>query len=138
MIDVRVQSGDFDPGRQLDRLRELGKAAVVGSLAVVEAGAEVAGIVVEHYPAMARAELARIAEEAERRWDLAGIVLIHRHGRFAPGDRLLFVGVAAARRPEALEALGYMADQVRARGPFWRQELLAGGGARWTDPAELP
>src|SRR3546814_10270835 len=96
MIDVRVQSADFDPGRQLERLRELGRGAVASLLGIAEADGDVTSIVVEHYAAMARVELGRIADEAQGRWPLSGIILIHRHGSFGLGDRILFVGAASS------------------------------------------
>ena len=36
---------------------------------------------------MAEAEIARHVEEAERRWALLGVTVIHRHGRLAPGEQ---------------------------------------------------
>jgi molybdopterin synthase catalytic subunit len=134
MIDVRVQSGDFDPGHQLERLRALGRPAIASLLVASEAADDVTALVVEHYAGMARAELERIAAEAGERWPLDGIILIHRHGRFAPGDRLLFVGVAAQAREAAFASVPFLAAAIRERAPFWRKELLAGGGARWPAP----
>jgi molybdopterin synthase catalytic subunit/molybdopterin converting factor small subunit len=131
MIDIRVQSADFDPGKQLARLGEI-NAAAVASLVVHAAGtADASAIVVEHYAAMTKLELTRIAEEARARWELAGIILIHRHGRLSPAERLLFVGAGASRRTAAVEACAYMSEQVAARAPFWRREIFAGGGNRW-------
>lgn len=133
MIDVRVQAADFDSGRQLARLEELGKGAVASLIAMVEAEDGVSKIVVEQYAAMAKAELGRIAGDAEARWPLAGIILIHRHGALAPGDRILFVGVAAADREAATEALSFLSEAVRERAPFWRKEKLPDGAWRWTE-----
>ncbi len=131
MIDVRVQSGDFDPGAQLARLAERG-AAAIGSLVVhATAGEEVSAVVLEHYAAMARPELTRIAEEASARLPLASVILIHRHGRIAPLERILFVGVAAADGASANESCAFLARAVHARAPFWRREILAAGGHRW-------
>jgi molybdopterin synthase catalytic subunit len=134
VIDVRVQAGDFDPGHQLERLRALGRPAIASLLVTAEAGDDVTAVVVEHYANMAKAELARIAAEAAERWPLEGVILIHRHGRFAPGDRLLFVGVAARARGAAFASVEFLAAATRARAPFWRKDLLAGGGGRWTGP----
>ncbi|HEY9552904.1 molybdenum cofactor biosynthesis protein MoaE [Allosphingosinicella sp.] len=133
MIDVRVQSADFDPGRQLERLRELGRGAVASLLGIAEADGDVTSIVVEHYAAMARVELGRIADEAQGRWPLSGIILIHRHGSFGLGDRILFVGAASSDHQAAAEACAYLARSVRERAPFWRKERLAGGTSRWTE-----
>ncbi len=131
MIDVRVQAGDFDPGRQLARLGELKPQATASSTGLLKAGDEVESIFVDHYPALAKAELARIAAEAERRWKLAGVILIHRHGRFAPCDRLAFAGVAAAEADAALAACAFLAEALRTRAPFWRKEMLEDGSGRW-------
>ena len=136
MIDVRVQSADFDPGRQLERLRELGRCSVASFIGAVEAGDDVGEVRVEHYAAMAKAELARIAAEAQERWPLAGIILVHRHGRFSPGDRLLFVAACSSEPEAATEACVFLAKAVRERAPFWRKDMLTGGGSRWT--ASLP
>ncbi|HEX8669062.1 MAG TPA: molybdenum cofactor biosynthesis protein MoaE [Allosphingosinicella sp.] len=131
MIDVRVQAAAFDPGRQLARLDELGAGRVVSFTAAAQAGPEVASLFIDHHPPLARNALARIAAEAEERWSLTGAILIHRHGRIAPGERLAFAAVAAADGPAALEACAFLAEALRTRAPFWRREILAGGGERW-------
>ena len=131
MIDARVQAGEFDPGRQLARLGELKTAAVAAFVGRVEAAEDVVGIFVDHHAVLARRQLARIAGEAEARWPLAGIVLIHRHGRLEPGARVLFAGVAASDVAAAEAACAWLVAQTRARAPFWRKDLLADGGGRW-------
>jgi molybdopterin synthase catalytic subunit len=134
MIDIRVQSADFDPGRQLARLGELRKAALASFVGRIEAGEEVAEIRVDHHAGMARPELQRIADEAGALWSLAGIILIHRHGRLAPCDLALFVGVAASDADQAAAACAWLVAQIRARAPFWRKDLLADGTVRWHAP----
>jgi molybdopterin synthase catalytic subunit len=131
VIDVRVQAADFDPGRQLARLGELKQAAVASYTGLVHAAGEVEAIHVDHYPSLARTELGRLAEEAKSRWPLGGVILIHRHGRFAPCDRLAFAAAAAADSETAFAACAFLAEGLRTRAPFWRKELLAGGASRW-------
>lgn len=131
MIDVRVQAADFDPGRQLGRLGDLRRKAAASFVGRLDAGDEVSEILVDHHPALARAELARIAGEADDRWPLAGIILIHRHGRLRPGDRLLFAGAAAADVAAAEQACAFLVDAARTRAPFWRKDLRADGTGRW-------
>lgn len=131
MIDIRIQAADFDPGRQLARLEALHAAGVASVTGLLEAAPDVTGIHVDHYPALARAELARIASEAQAQWPLAGLILIHRHGRLDPGERFLFAGTAAPDRAHALEACAFLLDAARNRAPFWRKDLLADGSGRW-------
>jgi molybdopterin synthase catalytic subunit len=131
VIDVRVQASVFDPGRQLARLEELGAGPVAAFSAAAQAPADVAALFIDHHPPLARNELARIAAEAEERWSLAGAILIHRHGRIAPGERLAFAAVAAATAETALAACTFLAEALRSHAPFWRKEMLVDGSERW-------
>ena len=131
MIDVRVQASDFDPGRQLARLGELKKRALFSFTGRLEADEDVTGFWIDHYAPLAKAELSRMAEEASERWPLAGVILIHRHGRLQPCDRLLFAGVAASDLAAAEQACAHLVEAMRGEAPFWRKELLADGSERW-------
>jgi molybdopterin synthase catalytic subunit len=137
VIDIRIQSGSFDGGRQLARLAELQAGAVAGLVVYAAAGSGVSAIALDHYAAMAKLELTRIAEEAMARWPLKGIILIHRHGRLDLGEPLLFAGLAAGESWQATESCAFLAEAVRARAPFWRREILAGGGSRWAKARSL-
>ena len=134
MIDARVQAADFEAGRQLARLGELRKAAVASFVGRVEAGSDVAEIWIDHHAALAKAELLAIGEEALGRWPLAGVILVHRHGRLQPCDRVLFAAAAASDISAAEQACAWLVEQTRARAPFWRKDLLADGDARWFEP----
>ena len=134
MIDVRVQAGDFDPGRQLARLGELKKAALASFTGRLEAEEEVTGFWIDHYAPLAKAELIRMAEEASKRWPLDGVILIHRHGRLEPCDRLLFVGAAASDIEACRDACAHLVEAMRREAPFWRKETLADGSERWHQP----
>jgi len=130
MIDIRIQKSNFDPGRQLARLEELHAGAVAASLSLVAAGEDVRAVTIEHYPAMAKRELARIAGEAEARWPLTGIILIFRHGRLLPGDRFALIATGARSSAAALEACAYLREQLNARAPFWQRVLPADAAAQ--------
>ena len=131
MIDVRAQAADFDPGRQLARLAELGLRAGASFVAAVAAEEAVEKVVIEHHAALAKNELARIAREAGERWPLGGIILVHRHGRLAPGERIALAAVASEDHDAALQACAWLAEALRTRAPFWRRDMLADGTERW-------
>jgi molybdopterin synthase catalytic subunit len=131
VIDVRIQAADFDPGRQLGRLGELSCGALASFTGLALAEDEVEAIHIDHYPALAKTVLNDLAHKAQRDWGLSGVILIHRHGKLAPGDRIAFAGVAANGQDEAFAALGFLADALRREAPFWRKEMLAGGASRW-------
>lgn len=131
MIDARAQTADFDPGRQLARLAELGLRAIASFTAAADADDDVETVLVEHYPPLSKNELGRIAADAAARWPLGGVILIHRHGRLAPGARLAFAAVAAPEHRAALEACVWLAEALRTRAPFWRKDIAADGTERW-------
>jgi molybdopterin synthase catalytic subunit len=85
---------------------------------------------------MAEAEIASHVEEAQRRWPLLGVTVIHRHGRLLPGDDIVLVVTAAAHRQDAFAAAEFLMDYLKTRAPFWKQVEYAGaagGGSRWID-----
>ena len=67
-----------------------------------EAGAPLVAMTLEHYPGMAEAEVARHVDDAEQRWPLLGVTVIHRYGRLVPGEEIVLVVTAAAHRAGCL------------------------------------
>ena len=92
-----------------------------------EGGRGVAALTLEHYPGMAEEEIARHVAEAQTRWPLLGVTVIHRHGRMQPGDNIVLVVTASAHRQAAFEAASFLMDYLKTRAPFWKLEESAGG-----------
>ena len=82
----------------------------------------------EHYPGMAEEEIARIVAEAERRWPLLGVTVIHRTGKILPGEQIVLVVCASAHRGAAFSAAEFLMDFLKSRAPFWKKEHRADGG----------
>jgi len=137
MARVRVQTEDFDVGRELDALT-LGRtdvgglASFVGLVRAANDGQSVSGMTLEHYPGMTEKALEEICAQAHARWDLIDTLVIHRVGALVPGDRIVLVGVASAHRGEAFEACEFIMDYLKTRAPFWKKEDTAEGG-RWVE-----
>ena len=113
-MSVSVQEADFDPGREAERLSagrdDVGALATFTGLVRADKqngsqGSGVQAMTLEHYPGMTEKALEAIVVEARARWPaILGVRVIHRVGRLAPGDRIVFVGVAGAHRGEAVVA----------------------------------
>ena len=97
-----------------------------------ENGEPIAALTLEHYAGMAEAEIARHVAEAERRWPLLGVTVIHRHGRIQPGENIVLVVTASSHRQAAFEAAEFLMDYLKTRAPFWKQVERA-GEARWVE-----
>jgi molybdopterin synthase catalytic subunit len=133
---IRVQREDFDPGAELERLRDRlqGSAGAmvsfIGLVRDLNAGDAITGMTLEHYPGMTEKALAAIASAATERWKLSGAVIIHRVGTLEPQERIVLVIAAAAHRREAFRACEFMIDTRKTQAPFWKKEATP-RGARW-------
>jgi molybdopterin synthase catalytic subunit len=133
MRRIAVQAEDFDAGAELTALGRLGSGAVVSFIGQVRGNGGLIAMTLEHYPAMTTAALEALAAEAEARWPLDGLVVIHRVGRLVPGDRIVFVATASRHRAAALEGCAFLIDRLKTGAPFWKKEEFADGAARWVD-----
>jgi molybdopterin synthase catalytic subunit len=134
---IRVQREDFDVGAELAALSQ-GKTTIggitsfVGLVRDVADGARVRAMTLEHYPGMTERQLAEIEAEAHRRWPLDAVLIIHRYGRLAPGERIVLVATASAHREAAFESCHFLIDWLKTKAPFWKLEETP-DGARWVD-----
>ncbi len=134
---IRVQKEDFDPGAEIAGLtagrRDVGGIASFVGLVRERAGDTlIRAMTLEHYPGMTERKLAEIDAEANRRWPLQGTLVIHRHGRLLPGERIVLVATASAHRAAALEACQFLIDWLKTKAPFWKHEETAEGG-HWVE-----
>ena len=139
-MSVSVQAEDFDPGRETDALveerRDVGAIATfTGLVREANDGSGVTAMTLEHYPGMTEAALQDIVSQAQQRWPLLAVRVIHRYGRLEPGDRIVFVGVASSHRGAAFAACEFIMDYLKTRAPFWKKEETP-AGARWVDARE--
>ena len=143
---IRVQEDDFDIGAEIKALTqgrtETGGVATFTGLVrdFVEGNddngtTQIRTMTLEHYPGMTERMLARIEEEANRRWNLDAVRIIHRIGTLAPGDSIVFVACAAAHREDALQACSFLIDWLKTKAPFWKKEDTA-QGEKWVKAKE--
>ena len=134
---IRVQREDFDVGAELEAMSR-GKTTIggitsfVGLVRDVAGGARVGAMTLEHYPGMTESQLAEIEAEAQRRWPLDAVLIIHRYGRLEPGERIVLVATAASHRQAAFDSCHFLIDWLKTKAPFWKLEETP-EGARWVD-----
>jgi molybdopterin synthase catalytic subunit len=137
MKTIRVQTADFDGGAECERL-EAGRTdvgAVVSFTGLVRGDDGLTALELEHYTGMTEREIARHVQQAETRWPILGVTVIHRIGRLAPGERIVFVAVASVHRAAAFDAAQFLMDYLKTRAPFWKQEHR-GADAAWVEAKE--
>ncbi|MBY0285096.1 MAG: molybdenum cofactor biosynthesis protein MoaE [Sphingomonas sp.] len=132
MIRVVVTEQPIDLAAELARVEVAGAGGVASFTGLVRADDGVTALELEHYPGATEAALTALATQARDRWDLLAVVIVHRVGRMIPGDRVVFVGAAAAHRAPALDGCAFLIDRLKTGAPFWKREVLA-EGARWVE-----
>ena len=131
-VAIRLQREPFDAAAEARRLShgrtDIGAVVTfTGICRADENGEAIAALTLEHYPGMAEAEIARHVEEAQARWPLLGVTVIHRFGRIAPGEDIVMVATASSHRQAAFAAAEFLMDYLKTRAPFWKQVEKAGG-----------
>lgn len=137
MNQIKVQTEPFDMAAIQEALRRssAGIGAVVtfvGQMRDINEGDAVTTMTLEHYPGMTEKALQAIVDEADDRWDLMGIHVVHRVGPLQPLDPIVLVAVASAHRGEAFQACEFVIDYLKTRAPFWKKEQTP-EGERWVE-----
>ena len=94
-------------------------------------GYTVSGIYYEVYARMAKKAMAKIEEEAVKRWNLKKFAAIHRVGSLKIGEISVAIAVSSEHRAEAFEAGRYAIDRIKTEVPIWKKEMLNGEVGRW-------
>jgi molybdopterin synthase catalytic subunit len=131
---IAVQAETFDVNAEIAALTggrtDIG--AVVTFSGHVRGDGGLTAMTLEHYPGMTEREISAHVEEAQARWPLLGVRVIHRIGRLSPGEQIVLVAVAAAHRAAAFEAANFLMDYLKTRAPFWKEETR-GDSAQWVE-----
>ncbi len=136
-MPVRIQTEDFDSGREIAALRRgnpgIGAiASFIGVVRDVNDGNSVAEMTLEHYPGMTEKSIAAIIAQAKSRWNISDALVVHRVGRLKPLDQIVLVVVTGAHRGDAFAACEFIMDYLKTQAPFWKKEQTP-EGARWVE-----
>jgi molybdopterin synthase catalytic subunit len=149
---IRIQREPFDVASETAKLTRgrTDVGAIVTFTGICrgdENGKPIVALTLEHYPGMAEQEIARHVEEAQQRWPLLGVTVIHRHGRLTPGEDIVLVIATSSHRQAAFAAAEFLMDYLKTMAPFWKQVEQAGNkiwvearddddaaAARWRPP----
>jgi molybdopterin synthase catalytic subunit len=137
---ISIQTDDFDAGAEYEALRGTGPgtAAIVTLPSPAGHTGDLSGVTrpfLEHYPGMTEQVIQGLIDEAGRRWDVQRARVIHRVGRLALADQIVFVGVCSAHRGDAFAACEFIMDALKTSAPFWKKEITR-EGEHWVEQKE--
>jgi molybdopterin synthase catalytic subunit len=133
---IAVQEQDFDVQSLYDSLCVANKtgavAMFVGRVRDFSDDPAQSSFILEHYPGMTEHNLEKIVAEANQRWTLLDVKVVHRVGKLSVDDQIVFVGVSSAHRAEAFAACDFIMDYLKSRAAFWKKEVSP-EGEQWVE-----
>ncbi len=90
-------------------------------------GKEVRHLHYQAYSGMAVKEMAKIRDEALRRFPILDLAIVHRVGRMEIGESSVFIAVSSAHRGDAFQACRFAIDTLKTTVPIWKKEHYLDG-----------
>ena len=90
-------------------------------------GRNVSRIQYEAYEEMAEEQLAVVEKEIREKFEVTGVVLVHRLGLLAVGEASVLVAVSSAHRDAAFRASRHGIDRIKDLVPIWKKEFTPDG-----------
>ena len=135
MKDVRLLTEPFNPGQLVGPFTQAhpGLGGVCTFVGEVRGGDGTEALELSHYEPLTLAGMDDLAEQALARFDLMGILIVHRVGEMHPGEPIVLVSAAARHRRAAIQAVDFAMDHLKSDAWFWKREKR-GGEWHWIDP----
>ena len=132
--DVRLLDSRFDPVAEMAAFNAAHTSAggIVSFLGQVRGeGTEL--LELRHYAPLTLPGMRELALTCVSRWQLGGLLMLHRTGELAPGEPIVLVAAAAPHRRQAFAAADYAMDHLKSESWFWKRERR-GGKWYWIEP----
>lgn len=139
--DIRLLSDRLDPSSALEVLSAAtpaagGIASFTGKVrAENKGGGDVEALELSHYEPLTLPGMEVLAGDAEARFDLLGLTMIHRTGLLMPEEPIVFVAAASKHRRDAIAAVDFAMDHLKSSAWFWKREKRAGTW-HWIEPRD--
>lgn len=135
MRDIRLLSASFNPGMLIGPFTNAhpGLGGVCTFVGEVRGDAEVEALELTHYEPLTLGGMHQLADRAEARFDLLGLLMVHRIGLLRVGEPIVCVSAAAMHRRDAIDAVDFCMDHLKSAAWFWKREKRSDGW-RWIEP----
>ncbi|KAK7499658.1 hypothetical protein BaRGS_00008999 [Batillaria attramentaria] len=90
----------------------------------------------EAYMPMAKKKMLETCELVRDKWNVENIVMVHRIGVVPVGEASIVIAVSSPHRKEALEAVHFAIDHVKATVPVWKKEIYGDESSSWKQNKE--
>lgn len=97
-------------------------------------GIETAYLEYDAYREMAIIKMQELAKNAESKWPVQRLAMVHRLGRVDVGQASVAIAVSCPHRADAIDACHWLIDELKAQVPIWKKEWFAVDGPKWIHP----
>lgn len=135
MFDVQLLDEPFRPSSRVEVLAQSTAEAggIASFIGQVRGGSGCEMLELSHYEPLTLPGMIALANAARERFELRGLVMLHRTGTLAPGEPIVCVAAAATHRRAALDAVDFCMDHLKCAAWFWKRERR-GGEWHWIEP----
>lgn len=135
MRDIRLLEQIFIPGSLIGPFTQAnpGLGGVCTFVGEVRGDDGVEALELTHYAPLTLPGMHQLADSAFARFDLMGLLMVHRVGMMRPGEPIVCVSAAALHRRDAIDAVDFCMDHLKSAAWFWKREKRADGW-RWIEP----
>lgn len=133
--DVRLLSEPFIPGQFVGPFTNAhpGLGGVCTFVGEVRGDEAVEMLELSHYAPLTLPGMEALADEAIARFELMGMLMVHRVGRMRVGEPIVLVSACARHRRGAIDAVDFAMDHLKSEAWFWKREKRADGW-HWIEP----
>ena len=135
---LRVSADPIDAGLELQRFEQSASSAGAivtfsGQVRPQAGSGEVETLHLQAYSPMTETGIETAMREAQSRWPIEQMRVLHRVGDMAPGETIVFVATASKHRRAAFEAADFLMDYLKTEAVFWKKESTS-AGTEWIEP----
>ena len=102
-------------------------ATFIGTTRNNNEGRTVIALDYDGYVQMAEKELARIGDEAQKRWQICRMAIVHRLGPVQISEASVVIAVSSGHREAAFAACRFAIEEIKRTVPIWKKEVFEGG-----------
>lgn len=135
MRDIRLLTAPFNPAMLIGPFTNAhpGLGGVCTFVGEVRGDAGVEALELTHYEPLTLGGMRQLADRAEARFDLLGLLMVHRIGMLRVGEPIVCVSAAALHRRDAIDAVDFCMDHLKSAAWFWKREKRRDGW-HWIEP----
>ena len=125
---IKIQKEDFNTDEEIHNIKKLHSnigavTSFIGYVRDNNNNQNVQSIKLEVYKEMAHKQLNKIINEANLRWKLIDILIIHRFGKLTVNSKIVMVSCFSEHRKDSFESCNYIMDYLKKNAPFWKNEF---------------